>query len=65
MMMPFNPIILHRGGWRGGGRPKGRLVTASITLRGTPEEIAIIKANAADAGLSISRFGIQKILSSS
>lgn len=57
-----SPHYSGKGGWRGGGRPRGEVITASVTLRGRPEEIAQIKAMAHQSGLSISRFGIQTIL---
>lgn len=51
-----------RGGWRDGGRPKGKKVNASITIRGTEEEIQAIKLLAEQEPCSLSRFCIDKLL---
>lgn len=55
-----------RGGFReGSGRkPTGRLKQfANTTISGTPEEIELLKTKAKEAGKSVSRFIIEKILS--
>ena len=55
-----------RGGFReGSGRkPTGRLKQfANTTISGTPEEIELLKSKAKEAGKTVSRFVIEKILS--
>lgn len=52
-----------KGGLRpGAGRKKGRTVTASITIRGSEEEIQAIRQLAETQPCSLSRFCIDKLL---